>query len=729
MPSIQKTVSTVSRPALEALNQLREQVLTTILLVDAFLALPAIAWLSWKGTPDLYYYVAGFGLLLFITFIRFTGYTFRAALLLLLIYAFGFTEYWKDAYTSSGNIAFMAMSVLAALFFGLRAGLAAIVVSLASVIAIAGFVLNDTSHIQHIVRPVAASLDGWVDNAADLAVIGVPVLLVFAYLIRKLVNLIASLHEEIHERECASAALGESEQKYRLLAENVKDVVYLLDLDLQVEYCSHSILDLAGYTAEELLALPLQTLFTQETFRAIQETYTQEMALEARGEGAGEGQRLIEFELICKSGVPKWIESGVVLLRDASGKPRKILGVSRDITDRKNAEAEHALIQIQMQEMQKLESLGLLAGGIAHDFNNLLMGIVGNADLALERTRGDEEQQACLEEIVASSQRASELCGQLLAYSGRGKFLVQAVDLSVLLQEMVSLLSLSVGKGVSLIYDFEAHLPPVEADVTRLRQAIMNLIINASDAIGPATGTIRLVTRMALLDDPLRCRINGGDTMPGGAYVCLQVHDTGCGMEEESRSRIFDPFYTTKQTGHGLGLAALLGFVRSHGGGIQVESQKGTGTVMSLWLPPSDKPVDSLQSVPQAADASAITGLILLVDDEEPILRLASKALSRRGFEVLTASSGSEAISIYATEHSRIHAVLLDMTMPEMTGLETFHLLREINPNIRAILSSGHAASGSPASATGKGLVGFLQKPYRIEDLVNMVRQAVESTV
>ena len=398
----------------------------------------------------------------------------------------------------------------------------------------------------------------------------------------------------------------------------------------------------------------------------------------------------------------------------------------RDITERKRVEEEHRRLQAQVQHAQKLESLGVLAGGIAHDFNNLLVAILGNADLALSDMPPGAGERIYVDEIRKAAKRASELTNQMLAYSGRGQFIVQPLDLNGIVHEMGHLLEVSISKKAVLRYDLAANLPAVEADANQIRQVVMNLITNASDAIGERSGIITLRTTIVEADRQYLSQTYVDEDIPEGHYVCLEVSDTGCGMDAQTKARLFDPFFTTKFTGRGLGLAAVLGIVRGHRGAIRVYSELGKGTTFRILLPTAD---GALQAANEQAAQEAWTasGMILVVDDEESVRNVAKMMLKRSGFTVLTAADGSEAVETFRQRSGEIELVLLDMTMPRMGGEDAFREIRRIRGDAKVILCSGYNEQDATNRFAGKGLAGFIQKPFELDRLIEMVRSVLDS--
>jgi signal transduction histidine kinase len=394
-----------------------------------------------------------------------------------------------------------------------------------------------------------------------------------------------------------------------------------------------------------------------------------------------------------------------------------------EIAERIRAVDEHRQLEARMQQSQKLESLGLLAGGIAHDFNNLLVGILGNSGLALGELKPESSAYATVEQIQAAAQRAAELTNQLLAYSGKGRFLVQPLDLSRQVEEIAHLLKISTSKKAALRTRLASGLPAVEADPVQIQQVVMNLITNASEALGDNAGEIVVKTGVVDLDGVPHVDDVPGEPLPAGRYVYLEVSDNGCGMDKETRARIFDPFFTTKFTGRGLGLAAVMGIVRGHRGAIHVYSEPGRGTAFKVLFPASQQAVPAARRAAEATAAWQGTGTILIVDDEEGVRRMAGLTLENAGFKVLRAADGRAGVQMFQEHAGEIAAILLDLTMPEMSGEEVFRAIRSVRPDARIILSSGYSQEETINLFPKDAPAGFIQKPYMPAKLVEKVRE------
>ena len=395
-----------------------------------------------------------------------------------------------------------------------------------------------------------------------------------------------------------------------------------------------------------------------------------------------------------------------------------LVSVSQDISAMKQAEAERLKIEQQLLQVQKLESLGVLAGGIAHDFNNMLMGILGNAELARMDLSPESPVSVYFEHIETAARRLADLTNQLLAYSGRGRFVVKAINLSSLVTELSSLLNTVISKQAQVRLNLEQNLPSVQVDVTQMRQVIMNLITNAADAIGDRSG--RITIRTGRLKEGQREPPGdvGVGVLPDRACVLLEVEDTGVGMDPQTRARIFDPFFTTKMEGRGLGLAAVLGIVRRHEGVIRLTSTPDVGTRVRVVLPIAAGARVEAQAARDAPFHGR--GRALVVDDEPLVRDVAASMLAHMGFDVVTAAGGAEALELFERQPAAFEIVLLDLTMPGLGGLETLQALRRIRADVRIVLCSGIAQT-APEEVDEEQIAGFLRKPFRADQLAEVL--------
>lgn len=497
----------------------------------------------------------------------------------------------------------------------------------------------------------------------------------------------------------AERALRESEGRIRSLLENIPDIVTHLDAVGTILYVNHV---QPRYQHIDVIGTSAFSYVIQKHRGRLRRALHY----------ANNRNRSSEYEVISVEG--NTFQCRLVPLPPSSSAPSCML-IATDITEKIRAQEAQRQIELKMQQTQKLESLGVLAGGIAHDFNNILMGVVGNAGLILQ----EEDLSPALRERISlierASKRAADLTNQLLAYSGKGNFVVGLLDLSPLVAEMLDLLKSVISKKVTLHCDLRDDLPLVDGDVTQLRQVIMNLVTNASEASGSNGGEVSIVTGYATLSrEDFEDFILGAESAPGD-YVFIEVSDQGCGMAPEVLSRVFDPFFTTKFSGRGLGLAAVMGIVRAHGGAVKVESKLGSGTTFTIAIPANSGDGSQLKLASIAGAATPEwrgAGLVLLVDDDELVLEVAGEMLRRSGFTLLTANSASAALQAFGTHGESVVAAVLDLSMPDVSGNELFRRLRLARPNLPIILSSGYSEQEAGDILAGEAQAVFLQKPY-----------------
>ncbi|MFC1561184.1 ATP-binding protein [Candidatus Latescibacterota bacterium] len=381
-------------------------------------------------------------------------------------------------------------------------------------------------------------------------------------------------------------------------------------------------------------------------------------------------------------------------------------------------------LETNLQHTQKLETLGILASGIAHDFNNLLVTILGNADLALLKLSSDSPLYHSIENIKKASLRASGLTNQMLAYSGKGSFIVEPIDLNILVDEMAHLLKVSISKNVTLKFSFAENLPTIEADAAQIRQVVMNLITNASESIGENIGSITIKTGITHTEKEQVSDKNSNK----GKYVYIEISDTGCGMDEKTKAKIFDPFFTTKLTGRGLGLSVVHENVRGHKGSISITSEPDKGTVFTCYFPFSGKPLKVAEEEVIPSNEILIEGGgILVIDDEQDVLEVVKTMLETIDFKVYIVSSGREGIEFFRTNADKINIILIDITMPNMNGEGTFREIRKISTDIPVILSSGYSEHDVKQQFTEIYTADFIQKPYQIKTLTGKINMILRS--
>lgn len=503
-------------------------------------------------------------------------------------------------------------------------------------------------------------------------------------------------------------AVSQAETQYRRLFETALEGILLLDPDTnQIVSANPQAALMTGYSLAELQQIQVEALFRPEREAEIRA----ELAVLYRN-----GRHTFEVPLCRKNG-EEWYAQVSAVRYEAGTRPM-VQGVLRDVSERKQAEEV-------LRHAQKMESLGVLAGGVAHDFNNLLSAILGQATLALAKSPPPNPARNHIEKLVKGVERAADLTRQLLAYSGRGQFSLEILYLNDLLEQNLHLMEAAIAKNVRLQLALAEPLLAVEADRGQMQQVIMNVVLNAAEAIGNRPGTVTITTGIQQISeaDDIYWQITN-QPLPAGRYVFLDVQDNGCGMSEETLRRIFDPFFTTKFTGRGLGLAAVLGIVRGHKGGLRVTSQQGRGSLFRLLFPGNDAQVNGMAAAglgQEAAGSNSQRGLVLVIDDEELIREAATDILEIEGLQVVTASDGRQGIELYRQRRQEIDVILLDLSMPGLSGYDTFRALQTIDPEVRVIVSSGYSESEAMRPFQGKGVAAFVQKPYDMNKLIEAI--------
>ncbi|MCL4216497.1 MAG: PAS domain S-box protein [Candidatus Hydrogenedentes bacterium] len=529
--------------------------------------------------------------------------------------------------------------------------------------------------------------------------------------------------EDVTQRVRTEQALRDNEQQLRYLYDNTPVMMHSIDMAGRLLNVNAFWLRTLGYERDEVIGRRSVEFLTPASHR-----YAKMILPLLDRHGA---LKDIELQFMKKDGdAIETLLSAVKVPPRTEGNAESTdlfaLAFIIDNTDRKRAEEQRLHLDAQIQHAQKLESLGVLAGGIAHDFNNLLMGMLGNASLALMELPPSSPVRGPLQQIEKTSQRAAELCKQLLAYSGKGRFVVQTIDLSELVQDMNYLMEMTIANRASLRLNLADKPPPIDADATQIRQILMNLLLNAAEAMEEKGGAIAINTGVRVCDRDYLKEMYLDDELPGGEYVFLEVADSGCGMDKSTLAKIFDPFFTTKFTGRGLGMAAVLGIVRGHHGAIKIYSEPKHGTTVKILFPTSREHVSEEAKAAPALSESLGGGTALIIDDEEAVRAVASRILEYINMKVYTAEDGQDGVDMFKQHADEIDIVLLDMTMPKLSGEEVFREIRRIRPDVAVLLSSGYNEQDATAHFAGKGLAGFIQKPYSPRDLIQMIETILE---
>jgi len=537
--------------------------------------------------------------------------------------------------------------------------------------------------------------------------LGVQTTLLLAALVRS-VSLMGQRARKLAEEMTAELHLSES--RLRAITRVMPDAILVLDAEGRyLEILTSDDAQLAA-PPSKLLGRTVDAFLEPQLVKAVHETIRRALA---------ERQiQSLEYALDTPKGHLRFEARVAPMDVEIEGRPC-VIWVARDITER-HAQ-EEALLQT-----QKLESLGLLAGGIAHDFNNLLAAIQGHLNLAQLVIEEGGDPSEHFVRMNTSIRRAADLARQLLAYSGRGAFQVELVDLNILVGEMAELLAVSRSKKVELAVHLRPKLPPIQGDRVQLQQVVMNLVMNASEAFNGQTGVVELATDVEHLDDSSLGPKMLGEGLQAGDYVTLRVQDQGCGMEPEVLARIFDPFFTTKPMGRGLGLSAMRGILRAHGAGIEIHSQPGEGTRIKLYFPVSPAGAEGAEAAEALeAGGTALSGTILLAEDETILREIVREMVERLGFSVVEASDGEEAWEHFRREPTRFRAVVLDLTMPRRGGLEVYALIRNEAPNLPVVLCSGYSHDEIPEPRDSEEPRAFLQKPFTFRQFEAALRDVL----
>ena len=520
----------------------------------------------------------------------------------------------------------------------------------------------------------------------------------------------------------AVRALSESEHKYRSLYESMKEglVIHRVTRDgsggasLSIVDANNAFLAMLGSDLRQLVGSDSLALFGT----SLGERLAELLQIEERSGS-------LSFELALP------YRDGTYLVHAFSPGQGLIATLIEDITARKKAEEERLDLERRLLHAQKLESLGILSGGIAHDFNNLMHALLGNLDIALMRFHGNDALRKHIDQAITAGKQAAKLTDMMLAYTGKKLFIMKHIDLTALVRKNASLLAASIPRSITFDSALDDGLPLVNADEGQLQQVVMNLITNASEAIGDDAGTIRLATGLREFDQPTLDASRVEEKLSAGRYVFLEVTDNGCGMDAGTLHKLFDPFFTTKFTGRGLGMSAVLGIIRGHRGAFLVESSPGAGTAIRILLPivepaQAELPVSTPAVHAPAAEYGRHPARVLIVDDEEMVRQVAAAMLKELGVGTMEATGGEEALRILRAQGQGIDLVLLDHNMPLMDGVAAFREMKKVRPDIKILLASGYSEKEVSERFSGLGLNGFIQKPYNLQGLSAALRRSLQ---
>ena len=504
------------------------------------------------------------------------------------------------------------------------------------------------------------------------------------------------------------------------LAEKVTDVIWILDFEtLKMKYISPSVEKVLGYSPDEMTTLSIDQYLTTASFQRAAATLGGAMERVATGEiDAKNYSMTLELDECHKTGTIIPVEVTAGFLVDENGKPYAVLGISRDLSERKKADKERREIEDKLQRAKKMESLGNHGRFHCHNFNNLLMVVLGNLELAKEDLLGRSEAARNIQRAINASQRAADLSSMMLTYVGQLKKESIPVDLSQMVNAVLKNLDESKMANVTLDMDLADPMPLVAADSDQMRQMISGFITNAIESLGTEKGRVRISTGSMHCDKTYLSTTYLKSEMPEGMYAYVEVADTGCGMDTEILGKVFDPYFSTKFTGRGLGMAAVMGIIRSHNGAVRVSSIKNQGSVFTALFPIQGISLRQVKPGHAKIDSGIAGRTVLLVDDDTMVMDIGSQFLKRMGYTVQTASSGQAALDIFKAAPDRIDCIVLDFSMPGMDGLETMQQIRTIRPDTRIIITSGYTRQQIEDRFAPIGLPDdFIQKPFEMKTL------------
>lgn len=499
--------------------------------------------------------------------------------------------------------------------------------------------------------------------------------------------------------------LSDNREKLQNILDSIEDGYYEVDLKGNIVFCNESLCRILGYSKDELKGRNYSESVDKENKKKLLEAFNSVYK-------TGGYSKLLDCEIRRKDDSVRSVEASVALVRGPDNAPSGFRGLVHDITDRKKAEEEHKKLEVHLRQAQKMEAIGTLAGGIAHDFNNILMNIQGNVSIMLMDIDPSDPYYENLKKIEASVENAASLTKQILGFARAGKYHIQETDLREIVDKTAKLFG-HARKEIAIHTKFGDSIWLVRADQSQMEQALLNIFVNAWQAM-PSGGNIYIKVDNVTIDETYITTL----AVQLGRYVKISVTDTGVGMDEEIKQRVFDPFFTTREIGRGtgLGLASVYGIVKNHGGFVNVYSEKGKGSTFNIYLPAYEK-IKKEEEKKETGARIPGTGLVLFVDDEQMIIDVGQAILKRLGYSVITATGGEQAVDIYNKNRDKIDLVILDMIMPDMPGSEVFTKIRAINPDAKILLSSGYALDGQASGIMEKGCNGFIQKPFSVNKL------------
>jgi len=517
---------------------------------------------------------------------------------------------------------------------------------------------------------------------------------------------VRTMSREVTERKQAEEALRESEEKYRTILESIEEGYFEVDIAGNFTFFNDSLCEIFGFPKDELMGMNNRQYTDEENAKELYETLN-------RVYTTGKPDKGFDWEIIRKDGTKRSVEASVSLREDAEGEPIGFRGVIRDISEKQRLEAR-------LQQTQKMETIGTLAGGIAHEFNNALMGIMGNLELFKMDLSEDERTDKYFEAMHGSGHRMSRLTDQLLAYSEGGKYQPKNLKLDDFVIETLPILQHDLNPTVKIETHFEKDISYIKADYTQMQMLLSAILANSNEAIEDE-GLIRITAENKDVDEDFTKQHPG---LKLGSYACLTIEDDGNGMDEETRIGIFEPFFTTKFQGRGMGMAAVYGIVKNHGGWISVDSKLGKGTAVQIYLPAIE--IEIGKSKKAKVEVTTGSGTILMIEDEDVVIEVTQAMLEMLGYRVMVAKTGKEAIHITETFDGQIDLALLDIKLTDMEGGKVYLLIMQARPNLKVIVFSGYSIDGPARKILDAGAQDFIQKPFSLATLSEKLKEVLE---
>ncbi|MBN2444682.1 MAG: PAS domain S-box protein, partial [Spirochaetales bacterium] len=632
--------------------------------------------------------------------------------------------------SSAGLHIFAFVTLIYGITFGMKAGITASIITSTIIILIGVLDVAKILPPVHTTPNYLSSAGAWLTQTSLFLLLTLSSILALGALLNglyryftdlknnaiKLKETNRRLEKEITQKELYANKLAEQKEWYRMLSENISEVIFIQDINFNITYVSPAIQAYLGYSVSEVLKLSMKDLLSRDSLKTMEDDFRRYILLAEKGESK---VPLLEYEYMKKDNTRVWGELKLTFLYHAAGNVSGIQIILRDITKRKKIEQEHLAMEKNLRQSEKMQAIGQLAGGIAHDFNNQLTGILGNAELILLSHRDNPTTKKYTKEIIKSANNSSILISQLLLFARKSGMKFIITDIHNVINEVDSILSRSINKNITIIKRLNASIFIVKADPVQLLNGLLNIGINARDAMTHGGELIFSTENLVINENDVRSRL---PEPLQGTCIKLSISDSGTGISQENLSRIFEPFFTTKETGTGMGLASVYGMVKTHKGHIEVKSEWGKGSVFTILLPVSKEIAHTRDKKIKIVHPDAPCH-ILLVDDEDIARNATKNLLEINNYTVTDFSNGTSALSYYEEHHNSIDIVILDQIMPDLSGCEVCKKMHLINPYIKCIFISGYWPDMNTIDKEHKKLWRFIQKPFSIHTLQKTINE------